>query len=351
MQGRRAHIVRRRNRRERLFPVQQVAAIGLAALILAALFDADALLEDARGKPYGTERDVSLAIWRPVHWVSEALALDEPREWVVQELRPRLYGESAFVRAPGPPPEPAGPAAGAEADRTPAPSAEPTPAARPPRLRRPTAEEPLRLWVGGDSMAQVFGESLVRLASETRLIDPTLDYRISSGLTRPDYFDWPSYLRSVLEQERPEGLVLVFGANDAQGIVTPEGEIFQPFEDGWVEEYRRRVREVMDLVEGPERLVVWVGQPIAASEEYSRRMARLNAIYAEEAAGRPGVVFVDSWSLFVDDGGRYSAYLPDEDGDIVLMRQEDGIHLTRAGGDRLAKAVLEVIAQYVPLEP
>ncbi len=200
-------------------------------------------------------------------------------------------------------------------------------------------------------MAQVFGESLVRLASETGVIEPTLDYRISSGLTRPDYFDWPAHLRAVLEREQPEVLVLVFGANDAQGIVTPEGEIYQPFEDGWVAEYRRRVREVMDLVEGPDRLVVWVGQPIAASQEYSRRMARLNAIYAEEAAGRPGVVFVDSWSLFVDGSGQYSAYLPDEDGDIVLMRQDDGIHLTRAGGDRLAKAVLRVIAEYVPLQP
>jgi hypothetical protein len=28
---------------------------------------------------------------------------------------------------------------------------------------------------------------------------------------------------------------------------------------------------------------------------------------------------------------------------MVLMRASDGIHLTRAGGDRMAQAVLEVI--------
>ena len=33
----------------------------------------------------------------------------------------------------------------------------------------------------------------------------------------------------------------------------------------------------------------------------------------------------------------------DASGDLVLMRASDGIHLTRAGGDRMAQAVLDVI--------
>jgi hypothetical protein len=41
--------------------------------------------------------------------------------------------------------------------------------------------------------------------------------------------------------------------------------------------------------------------------------------------------------------GEYAAYLHDPDGGLERMRQADGIHLTRAGGDRIAARVLEVI--------
>ena len=68
-------------------------------------------------------------------------------------------------------------------------------------------------------------------------------------------------------------------------------------------------------------------------------MKLINAVGLSEAVLHPGVAYVDSWSLFVDGKGHYAAYLPDASGRKELVRTPDGIHLTPAGGDRLALAV------------
>ncbi len=66
----------------------------------------------------------------------------------------------------------------------------------------------------------------------------------------------------------------------------------------------------------------------------------LNAIYRRAAAARPGVVFVDTWSMFATPQGTYSAYLRDAHGDLQLMRQSDGVHMTLAGASRLGWAIV-----------
>ena len=48
-----------------------------------------------------------------------------------------------------------------------------------------------------------------------------------------------------------------------------------------------------------------------------------------EAASRPWVHFIDIWSMFTDENGNYTAFLPDASGEQIRVRQEEGIHLTR----------------------
>ena len=76
------------------------------------------------------------------------------------------------------------------------------------------------------------------------------------------------------------------------------------------------------------------------SRPFSRVVRVLNAIYRREAAARPGVVFVDIWSMFATPQGAYSAYLRDAHGDLQLMRQSDGVHMTVAGASRLGRAIV-----------
>jgi hypothetical protein len=111
----------------------------------------------------------------------------------------------------------------------------------------------------------------------------------------------------------------------------------------WQEVYARRVGEAMDRLTKGGRRVYWVGNPIMRESGYRERISMMNHIYQAEAATHPGVTFVSTWTTMANAKGSYAEYLPDANGDQVLMRAPDGIHLTRAGGDRMAALVLGVI--------
>ena len=213
-----------------------------------------------------------------------------------------------------------------------------------PLLRMPTESDRLRLWAGGDSLAETLTVSLGRFAEQADLFETTTSYRVSSGMTRPDFFDWPAFLYKEAEERDLEVIVFMIGANDSQRIQNAEGDIFDRLTDEWRDEYRGRVAATMDLLAAPGRIVIWVGQPVMRESGYSERMADLNAIYESEAMARGAVFFVDTFAMFANAEGEYDRYLPDDDGDLVLVRQSDGIHFTLAGGDVLALAILALIS-------
>ena len=346
-------------------PAGKVLLAGIVGLIVAALLNADALVRDAERMEFGTTRDVSLAVWEPVQAISSALGLTEPRRIADEALGREFGSEELFDALPDP--ASTGPQAATtllpgsaessipEVVTPPSSSASTTIATTTTTitttttLLSPTLADPLTLWVGGDSMAQVFGESLVRLGADTNIIDPTLSYRISSGLTRPDFFNWAARLSDVVSNDDPDVMVVIFGANDAQGMELSTG-IFQPFEDEWVAEYTSRVSAAMDiLTRGSDRVVVWVGQPIMRSERFDVRMNRLNEVYLEQAALRDQIVYLDTRPLFADNNGEYEPFQRALDGETRNMRQQDGTHLSRAGGDVLADIILDILGEHIDL--
>ena len=227
---------------------------------------------------------------------------------------------------------------------SPQPSASSTPLPDPSRSRLvATTADPAVLWVVGDSLTETFGPALVDAALATSVLEPHHQLRYSSGLTRPDFFDWPHRLRELLTSP-VDIVVFMIGANDAQAI--HNGASWVEFgTEAWLEEYRRRVAATADLLASRSRTVYWVGQPIARPTGYGERMALLNSVYADVADGHAAIRYVSSWELFSSPDGGYSADLPNEDGLWVRVRGADGIHLTTSGGGRLAAHLLDVIEQ------
>jgi hypothetical protein len=173
---------------------------------------------------------------------------------------------------------------------------------------------------------------------------------MASGLTRPDYYDWPRALAADIDDVDPEVVVVVFGVNDAQGIVlpddTPVPEVGDP---RWAPEYRRRVGALMDQLRDDGRLVMWIALPPMREPGYGGRIAVIDEAVAAEAATRPWIALVDSAAAVAGAGGAYADALPDAAGTPVEVRQGDGIHLTTAGGERLAGHVFTALAGRVDL--
>jgi hypothetical protein len=222
------------------------------------------------------------------------------------------------------------------------------PDASPFPLRRPTADDPLEMLIVGDSTMDAVGTSMLRELSTTGVTDAILDFRVSTGLSRPDFFDWPAHLRELRASQGTEIIVIMIGANDAQPILI-DGEVEQHGTERWSAAYRQRVAALLDELTGDGGWVIWIGQPVMRNDPYDARLRGLNQIYAEETARYPSAVYVDPRPVTSDQDGGYTAYLPDADGNQELIRQTDGVHLTSDGGDRISPFVVEEINRIAPL--
>jgi hypothetical protein len=216
----------------------------------------------------------------------------------------------------------------------------PTTRALPP-TRSVTPEEPLRVWVIGDSLVATVGRVIA--AEPTGLLEVTVDFRSGSGLVSPFFFDWPTFIDRRLPEVDPEAVVVLIGANDGQAIRTPDGNLATGSPE-WIAAYRRLAGATMDALTAGGRRVYWVGPPIMRGDGYTQRISVINDAFRSEIDDRPAVTYVDAFSLFQDADGRYASLLPDRDGVVVQMRDPDGIHYTAAGGRYLALHIVEVVS-------
>lgn len=200
-----------------------------------------------------------------------------------------------------------------------------------------TGLDPLRLWIGGDSLAGSLGPSLGKLTGDTGVVQPVFNSRVSSGLANPDLYDWPKHANEDIFEYRPEVAVFIIGANDAKNAPA-EGDGLDP---EWRSQYRELVEKMMDLLVGDGRTVYWIGAPIMEDDDYSERVRAVNDVFKEVALGHPDVVYVDAYTAFAEADGTYADFLPADDGsgETDRVRAEDGVHFTAEGGDHLASVV------------
>lgn len=214
----------------------------------------------------------------------------------------------------------------------------------------PTAEAPAVMLIAGDSDAGTFGPYLEQLMNETGVVRTQLDYKVSSGLARPDFFDWPSHFRSIVPSVDPDIVVVTFGGNDSQGLSISDGTFIAQAPTGteadaeWRAEYGRRVGEVMDLLRADGRTLIWVGIPNDDNEDVTTRLRVQDEVVREEVAKRSDVFFVDTWKRFAGLEGGWAEFVVDpRDGQGKDVRADDGFHLNVDGAEILALDIAEAV--------
>src|SRR5947207_346476 len=171
----------------------------------------------------------------------------------------------------------------------------------------------LRVLVVGDSIGEDLGIGLGRLLSDKGTFVTKVDARQATGLARPDYFDWPAQLDRDIRGFRPDVVVAMFGANDNQGFIVGDTG-YALATSSWQAIYTRRVDRLMMRATTGDRPMIWVGMPPMKDRGFSSTMGMLNDIYRSEAVLHPGVVYIDSWSLFAGSKGGYAPFLPNRSG-------------------------------------
>jgi uncharacterized protein len=311
-------------------PAGRVFVVVVVALLVAAIFNSDAMVRAGEGMQPGTTRDVTLSVARPLADVTGFLQLDEPRKGFDLAFGQESKTASGTELETG---------SAAILKRKVRREAKP-------RWRQPTPGRPLDLFVTGDSEADLVGLRLNNLDSDDLLNIETLA-RNGTALTNPGFFNWELNAEQEMSARDPDAVVILIGANDGFNVEVGD-ELHAPATPEWETEFARRVAVVMEtLSESGQRPVYWVPPPTARDAQYNEIYRSQNRAAARAAESVPGARYVDVFTTIND--GEYSDDV-EIDGRRVLGRQSDGIHFNREGAQLPAQLILNAMAKdYPPL--
>ena len=320
-------------------------ATMLVALAIGALLGAASLEKVAERQGYGTGRDVALAITKPLKSFSHALFLDRPRDWLASLTGHEDQPASSLLLAA------TTTTTSTTTTTTTAPASTtvttvPAPTTTTLPLHRvATADDPVHVWMGGDSLMGTVSEAYGRATGGDARVRMTTDVQVGTGLARPDVLDWATELTDQLNANQPDVVVLSFGANDDQPLHAPDGAYDSLYTPEWEAEYARRVGVMMDIASANgARQVIWLGLPTERPDHLNNVKDAMNDAAKAEASKRPDVHFVDLHPIFDAPDGSYTDEINRSDGTPITARARDGVHLSEDGADVLAPVLVQLIA-------
>ncbi len=202
---------------------------------------------------------------------------------------------------------------------------------------------PARVLIIGDSMMKLPAHA-IELALAGRAGVTTRAYTsIGTGLARLDSFDWMEKTRTLQQEFNPDITLVCFGTNDRQPMQTAD-RIVKVEDAEWEQEYARRVGALMDLIIArPAARILWLELPDMRDEKIQADVLLINRLVQEEAAKRPPVEFFGTRAILGHRPGKFTPYVIGTKGLPVQVRDPDGMHLNRAGADRLAEHIVKAI--------
>lgn len=210
------------------------------------------------------------------------------------------------------------------------------------------APRPMRVLMIGDS--NFFGSlgHRVERGFRARGYEVHIRAKPSSGLARPDFFDWFRETRRLIAVSRPDVIVAMLGANDVQRITWPRlaRRVFWQDQPGWRTAYEARVRTFMQMLADDGREVFYLsptnrGWPVARDA-----VDKVRDIQQRVAGDLPRVHWIDMFPLSSNAHGEWLRFGVGEDGKRIWYRQPDRIHLTKLGGELIGARLLRYLSRF-----
>ncbi len=198
-------------------------------------------------------------------------------------------------------------------------------------------ERPTVLLIGSSSMRGVIGMGIQRAFRAWPSIQVEKHAQSSTGLARPDFFDWVAEAKKLNKKYRPKVVVCNLGPNDGQSL--RDGKDWHYWgTDTWRELYMERVAAVVDAF--PDATVIWLGPPTMRNENTSLRQALLALYIRTVVRTYSRARFIDLFALTSNSRGEYTDQITTSSGKRIVARTGDGIHFKMKAADTFAARVL-----------
>ena len=193
----------------------------------------------------------------------------------------------------------------------------------------------------GDSLGNDLGWGLARELTGTPGLRLVQADKSSTGLTTPWFYDWPAHLRTLVAQYHPQLVVMLYGANDEQGLRVNGAA--KPFASAaWQSAYTHIVHQMVTDVTSSGSYLLWVGLPVVQPNGYRQGVAYLNTIDQRTVTSVPGATFLPTWDVVANAQHQYESTAK-VNGVVSVLRSSDGIHFSYVGEDVYATYVIRMI--------
>jgi hypothetical protein len=271
---------------------------------------------------------------------------------------------------------------------------------RAPSPKKSDTTPTMTVMVMGDSMADWLAYGLEEAFSETPEIGILRRHKTYSGLIqyeRRTDLDWWHVARDLLTKDKADFVVMMLGTNDRQAIresaadrkkkeaekkepekkeaekkeqaqgeqqvakpepkadddeaiaatEPPRGSGSSEFRsERWEQIYAKRIDETIATLKSKGIPVIWVGLPPIRGTRSTADAQYLNQLFRARAEAA-GIVYVDVWDGFVDEGGKFTYSGPDFEGQTRRLRTGDGVHFTKQGARKLAHFVERELRRFM----
>ncbi|MFD1951441.1 GDSL-type esterase/lipase family protein [Sphingomonas arantia] len=211
----------------------------------------------------------------------------------------------------------------------------------PPSLARTVAEgRPVRVGVYGDSFGDGVWSGLARELPQKRGYRVTKYSRQATGFTRYKSLNLETHTAQQVASDPVDIAVVSYGANDTQGVIA-DGHLAKYMSPAWQGLIARRAAGLVRELRDSGATVYWVGLPRMRKPAFDADITAMNAFYARLMSDL-GVPFIDTRPMSSGPDG-FAAYLPDSSGKPVLMRADDGVHMSMNGYVRITRGLAQRI--------
>jgi uncharacterized protein len=189
----------------------------------------------------------------------------------------------------------------------------------------------------GDSTADGLWGGFGRLIPQNACLKGSVELgrfaKNSTGLTRPEKFNWVDELKRIGDSFKPQLFVMSLGLNDRQSVVAAGKVIFENSPE-YPAKYKERVAAVLKSAVASKASLLWIGLPAMRDPAPDKDAREKNKFFAEAIAefGDPTMQYVEPWKLnpaAAED--KFASFGPDATGKIIQIRASDGEHFTPAG--------------------
>jgi hypothetical protein len=244
-------------------------------------------------------------------------------------------------------------AAQAAAESAPGLTASPVLPTAPARAALPAPAPRRTVLLLGDSLiATGFGEYLQNQLAAHPSIRCERRAKSSTGLARPDFFDWLEVGQQEVQEHQPDVVVVILGGNDGQALHTRQGRATVGWgKPDWQGEYRQRLTDFVTAISAPGRKIVWLELPATGRQRFEQKLTLIRDLQREVIAGRGDAVHLETRPYFTDARGKALKQARVEGfRKPMRLRMTDGVHFTVAGGRYFANKVYPEVLGVLGLE-